>query len=270
MNSQQTLLIRATLKLYSDSAAGATRAFIKGWAVIIGAIAAFIAAQRLSAAVMPLGLSGRFIAGLVNVALLSYYYSWIARLVDKEQIKLQTLHHFDQQLFFQIIGVSFILFLIEFVLGRFAVGSQGALLVSCAHLALVILLNAIPEMIYVHRYEGLGAMERSLSFIKENWPEWFIPLVVVLLPCILVSPSLILLIFAATDVMLPVGFIPNGFLLTLPSWGIFPDYLSFFISFVLGVAIAHWFMLFRGFLFKGLEGGTRRRRVFQVKGNGVS
>jgi hypothetical protein len=104
----------------------------------------------------------------------------------------------------------------------------------------LIVLNAAPEVIYLKRSSGgIETIQRSFSFLQENWIEWFLPNVLIL--------GFVWLVINGT---IPVGALPLP-VITVP---------------VLGGALLHVVMVYRGFLFQTLDGSTHRQRMFRFRG----
>ena len=118
---------------------------------------------------------------------------------------------------------------------------------------------------YIHRYESIHALGHAAQFTRENWIEWFLPLLLLLSPLFLFAPSLLAIIFLNSSS----EFLPSIILVqAAPSLaailGLSGEWIGLVFS-IIGVVLAHWFMFFRGFLFKDLESGSRRRRMFDAK-----
>ena len=172
---------------------------------------------------------------------------------------MKQLTHFEASLFFAIISVAFLIFIVDF-LARPLLGDPGSRWAFWViQLAIFILLNAVAEVIYIQRAEGIEAMGQSVNFIKENWIEWFTPLLIFFLPLLRINPSEVLVNFAQADPLIPplpviaeVGALLSQY---APALGI--------VGTVLAVAIGNWFMVFRGHLFITLAGSNRRQRIMQ-------
>ena len=52
---------------------------------------------------------------------------------------------------------------------------QGHVIVLCIELLILVLFNAVPELIYLGHYPLLQLLSRSYEFIASNWIEWFPP-----------------------------------------------------------------------------------------------
>jgi hypothetical protein len=118
---------------------------------------------------------------------------------------------------------------------------NGNLIFALIQLAVYILLNPVPELIYQTRSSGLELLSDSYNFIVENWLEWLLPNIV-----LTVAGYFILQV------------------LSVMAAGV-PGPLQLFIVAVgMGLCLTY-FMIFRGFLFAELYGTTRRSRAYRYK-----
>lgn len=253
--SDFALMVRATLALYADSARTASQALIKNWPILAGSIVLYLGLAVATALFSGAGVLGSFLTGLLQVAALSLYFGWLHEAGQRGRLDWKALGGFDVQLFFAIIGVSFVLWIAQVLVSGFGQQGETVWIPMLVRLLIVVLLNSLPESVYVHRYDGLNAVRHAFDFTKRNWIEWYLPFVIIILPLGLFSWSFVVVSLSRAEPLLPTMLIlyTPGFL--LPGAGIIAD--------LLGVVLLNWFMLFRGQLFIGLESGNRRKRVFQ-------
>ena len=182
-----------------------------------------------------------------------------------ERLEFKSMYQLDGMLFSSIINTGFILFLGKLLLSVVLQSFGNPSMMLVAQLGLIIICNALPEVLYLGRAEGgVPALADAAQFTRENWIEWFAPFLVLVLPWLLVSPEFLLVLMAKMDELIPAtivfqsvrlfssSFLPGGFISTIVSYG-------------LGLTIFVWFMLFRGFLFQELQRGSRRTRIFLSK-----
>jgi hypothetical protein len=185
--------------------------------------------------------------------------------VSRERLLFKGLYQLDVGLFSSVINTAFILFIGKFLVSLFAQAPGLEWIMVLVQFGLVIVFNALPEVLYVQKYEGVAALQESLDFIKRNWIEWFLPLLLIAAPWILISTDMLLFLIAKMDELLPatiVFHITRVFSAAyLNNLGVVGSFLSYFLALVLFV----WFMLFRGFLFAGMVNGSRRQRAFRAK-----
>ena len=250
--------VLATIASYKDAALEASRALAKNWLLLIASIGAFALKSFCSALLAPLGMGGGFVLGLVEVALLSCYYSWISEVVRRGKLSVRDFFEFNYGLFICTINTAFILFIATLIIQQLTIGMHAVWVVLCVNLGIFIIFNALPEAIYIHGYNGVQAFSESSRFVRENWIEWYIPLIIFLSPLLLQSPQASLFLLSGANPLLPV--------LTLIQASIegLGNYVEFLLPFV-SLVVATWFMIFRGFLFKDLESGSRRQRIYRAR-----
>ncbi len=251
--------IRSTLWIYGESIKSATRGIIRNWIIVLGSIGLYGVLLIASALLAPLGMLGGLFLGVIQIALLSLYYSWLSQTVDKDKLSWKGLIQFDLGLFFIVISVAFILSIADLLFVQ-ALGRAESLewLPRVFSLVLFLVFNSLPEVIHQHRIESIPAFGKAFEFNKESWIEWHLPLLLFLSPIIiLISPMGALSLIVGAQVLLPVLVVMSATSLFLPDIS--------FITGLLALFIGHWYMLFRAHLFKELEGGTRRRRAFLIK-----
>ena len=137
----------------------------------------------------------------------------------------------------------FFVFWVATLLIRFMVPApQQGVFSQLLTLAIAILLNAAPEVIYQRgSYGGLETVQRSIRFLQANWIEWGIP-------------NLLLLAIW--------WFLPPRPLAAL-------DPLGSILESVLYGALLHLVMVFRGHLFAALDGTSPRQRMYRWRSTGA-
>lgn len=147
----------------------------------------------------------------------------------------------------KIYGIFFILYLVNYllnILGR-SLNTNIGLLSQLFSISLFILFNALPEAIYLKNYEPVDTIKFTLGFMKENWIQWAIPNILIVIVLYFVSKGL-------TGVLL------GGFL-NMNITSVLRSLLQALISQVF-VAV---FMIYRGNLFYILDNSTRRNRSYK-------
>jgi hypothetical protein len=254
-----TLIVKATLEIYAECAKNASKGFVKNWIVPLASLGLILIFTLTAGMVGGLGMAGGFILGIILALFTAQYYSWLSGTVDKDKITYRDLVEFDAAMFFRVIGISFILFLVQFLTSPVAANPESMPLMIIIYFFIVFAFNALPEVVYIQRYDSTLAYTEALKFTKENWIEWYLPYLVLLLPFMLLVayPAQLLIRFALVSPLFPGIIILETWTAVLIRY----PYLGLLCGFML----SHWFMLFRGFLFKELSSGSRRRRVYRAK-----
>lgn len=236
------------ISLYLTAGREAASGLRRNWPILIGsiALAALIIAVRSIFGSM--GIAGGMVVGMAQVAILSLHYSWLAATVEREKLTIRSLTEFDYGMFFTVISVAFIFFLIEFIVGSLVQGLDRTIPILLGF-GLVVIFNAIPEVIIVERIESMPALGRAAEFTREHALEWFLPLVILLLPALLLSYELVLVTVATIDPLSPALIVPLAVDALVRQIGVGAALLTLPLT----VVVANWYMLFRINLFKRLS-----------------
>jgi hypothetical protein len=208
--------------------------------------------------VAPLGLIGGLILGLVLALCVSSYLYFIAGVVSGSRMGLQDLAESWRPCFGSVITILFFLSIVQYALELLVPlgAAGGSELRSIINLALLILLNPMPEIIYQGRSEGLNMLQESFEFLRDSGVEWFLPFI-------------ILAVFATFFFPLPILMMPLQIgRLTFPTLGgggLFSGSLVGLIWAVLSAFVLFALMVFRGLLFRALASSTRRQRVYRSR-----
>ncbi len=210
--------------------------------------------------------------GFIQIALISLYYSWLHQLYQEKRLTLPEMLQFNAPLFMNIIGAAFLLWIALLILQSLFKGMQLDWLISIVSFVIVIVFNALPEVIYIEREDGAAALIAAANFTRNNWIEWFLPFLLILAPLLLISPTLVLVLLPRSEVLLPVLTILQGWELIGTLSGIFesltisiPGIITIDPGTLLCLIPASWLMLFRGQLYSELARGSRRSRIYRMK-----
>jgi hypothetical protein len=188
----------------------------------------------------PLGIAAGFVIGAVLAALGSCYLYFLGELAGNAKVKVAEFGKSVRAYFWSVANVLFVYWIAGYVLGLMLRGSPQARAASVAlEWVAVVLLNAVPEVIYQRQtYGGLATMQRAIQFLQSNWLEWGIPNALLLAG---------LYFFRQQAFLFVDGF---GALVV--------------VSILLG-ALFHLVMVFRGYLFDVLDGSSHRQRMFRYR-----
>ncbi|MEE2750780.1 MAG: hypothetical protein VX519_05075 [Myxococcota bacterium] len=251
--------LSSALKLYMDCGRKTVRALGRSLPAV-GALALYsVIIVALSSLVAPLGLVGGFAVGLFHAGCAGSYLYLIDEVVCRDRsLGFSDLTDSAGPYLWEVISVLFIFWIAELVLQLLGLEGLTLALVLVAFM----LFNAVPEVLYQSRALSTEALSSSTRFIRENWPEWFGPqvlLIVVLAPLLNASALHLLRMFGPffgfLDVTAPLALElfagrANTILLT---WSAF------------AVITVHSMMLFRGFLYAELSTGSRRTRAWKAR-----
>jgi hypothetical protein len=235
-------IIQATLWLYATAFKRALECVAKNWVVSFAPAAYSVGLTLVLLLVAPLGIVGGLLFSLASQACVSSGLYLVKNMIESGKANFNDFLNGFTVYIWELITIAFILWIpLRLLESALAGEPNGALIVRLIQLALYILLNAVPELIYQTRTSGLELISASYNFIVENWIEWLIP------NLLLALGGYFLLQFI------------SPLLLGLPAF-----VQLFLYSFIAGLLLTY-VMTFRGFLFADLYGTTRRSRIYRYK-----
>lgn len=194
------------------------------------------------------------LAGLVLViftsALISNYLYLIDCIISRNKFDLQDFKEGFGVYLRKVWGISFIGWVASLIVNTFAMPifsrsyypmGLGIILNFLA----IILLNALPEVIYQKNYNPWESITYTIEFIKDNWIEWFIPNIIL---------AGILYLFTGK-------FLNGVFNYYIPfKFALAPS--KVLILYFIGQIVFSFMMIYRGYLFEILSTSNRRKRLF--------
>src|SRR5699024_9786047 len=194
----------------------------------------------------PLYLLSGFIALIVSSSFISDYLYLLSNVVNYNRVTLQDFKEGFAYYLRKIYGVFFIGYVINLLLSFItpALGNLVVVLNMILYFSILILLNPLPETIYLKHYSPWESILYTIEFVQENWLNWIIPNFILILLLYLITGNII------TD--------------------LFTTHLSFnyifkpfnIIFYLIGQLVFSFMMIFRGNLYKILSTSTRRKRRF--------
>jgi len=235
-------VITVYVKLYAQCLAETVRGLRKSPWTLLLPLGMSLAMQLLASL-----RSIPFLGGIILSGLLSCYLYFLGEVVRGMRVSLRELRVSIGKYLWSVLAVVFVLWVAQFLLAMALPRTpNAALFFRFFNLAAFILLNAVPEVLYLRGiHGGLATFERSFRFIQENWLEWFIPNL----------PLLALAWFGVDLVGLLFAFVPS----------LNPIALMLVAAFG---ALFHTFMVFRGHLFEALDGSSHRQRMYRSRMGG--
>jgi hypothetical protein len=249
------------LKLYARLAGKSIRLAVRGWPSVVMIPAYTMILVVAAQLVGRLGPAGPFLMGIVLAFLVSSYLHLVWMAVGGRKIGFGDIRDSFLAHFWDVIGVMFATWVIQFVVGfgTQGLGDRGHIVSVLADLTMVVFFNPVPELIYLGgarvRSFGLfsfGTLIESGRFISVHWIEWLLPNA--LFAAALLAPIGVLHQQPLAQRLLAFQqfFSLEGVattVLTYPRW---------LIPFVL--LFVNWAMVFRGLLFEELTARVRRPR----------
>jgi hypothetical protein len=265
-------MIAATAELYRKTLYKTWQSLLRGW-ITMPAVVGFVFLLTIATQVAAsLGIAGGFLLGAVNALLVGATLHLIEQSVTfARSLTMQDVFESFGCYFWDVIGVGFVLWLPLMALDMSMQNNPNGQFLSYAVLLLFfLLLNPVPEVIYLVRHDSpLDVFKSAYDFVMENWIEWFIPIGLLLTPIVL-SPSGLRSFFSLSTRTGRGAGLDFFQILLLPfavlgSWldyvGI-PSSVSWYLILLLTPPLAVALLLFRGHLFALLSSSSRRQRQF--------
>jgi len=234
MSAGESLVV--TAEMYRRAFARGAVLAVKNWPVL-GSVFAYGAILSVGAYFAAfLGIAGGFVLSLLTAACLGSFLYLVEMIVRTNRVSWEDFRRSFGMYLWDVVAVSFALWLFwQVVTPLLAQMPQGPVVVLCIELVILVLFNAVPELIYLGHYPLLQLLSRSYQFVANNWIEWFPPNV---------------LLLAALGALWVVGV--DGVAARVAQTGATALFLYFA-------------MVVRGLLFIELDGSTRRSRLFRHK-----
>jgi hypothetical protein len=236
---------QATLWLYATALRRSWESLLKNWVVSLAPWAYAGLLSIVALMVAPLGMIGGLVLGLATQACISSGLYLVKNIVEGRRADFKDFINGFTVYLWELLGIAFVVWIPMRVLAMaLASTPNGGLIFGLIQVALYILLNPVPELIYQTRSSGIGVISDSYYFVVENWLEWLLPNIV-----LTIAGYWILNFLRAISIGLP-------------------SVMQIFIVAVgMGLCLSY-FMIFRGFLFAELHGSTRRSRAYRYKMQG--
>ncbi|NLY44689.1 MAG: hypothetical protein GX053_01660 [Tissierella sp.] len=197
----------------------------------------------------PLFILSGIIAALVSAAMVSNYLYLLFNIINYNRVTIQDFKNGFTYFLRKIYIVIFIGYIATRLLGLVsgAFGSISAILIPLLYISALVILNPLPETIYLKYYDSWESIMETADFMKDNWLNWAIPNIIF---------SILLYVFTGNTLL-----------------NIFNTHISFNFIFninglgmyLVGQIIFSIMMIYRGHLYKLLSGSTRRKRMFMNK-----
>lgn len=197
----------------------------------------------------PLGVFAGFLSLLLMSGLISNYLYLLYNAINYNRVTFKNFKDGFNHFLGKVYGVFFIAWLFNIAIGllnSIITGSANVLSIII-NISIVVLLNALPETIYLKSYSSLDSISNALEFIEKNLINWGIPNVI-----------LSLIIYALTgDIFGKLSQTHISINMLIGS--------SQIIKTLLAQIIFTFGMVYRGHLYKILSSGNRRKRKFMNK-----
>lgn len=163
-----------TLGIYRNVFTRAAALAVNNWPVL-GSVFVYSAIMTLTAEVAGFtGILGGFLISLVWAACAGSFLYLVEMIVRTSRVTLSDFRRSFGVYLWDVVGVTFV-FWIFFQIVRPALLQlpEGYPILLFLDIAIFVLFNAVPELIYMGHYGSLALLTESYSFIGANWIEWF-------------------------------------------------------------------------------------------------
>ena len=255
------ILVKATLQMYAEAIREGSKSLVAHfW--IVGLIPGYTMLLGLVATLgMSLGFLGGILQYLAMAALLSSFLSILEEAVSHQRVNFAGLGSTFGRYFNSLISVLFIFWILDLVLGMIGQNSANSLwLILSVKTAIFVVFNPVPELIYQGRRDGMGLLEDAYRFTLANTLEWLFPMFLILGPIFAIETHWGLVVMSQLSPTNALSMISTILMQGLPAspW-------TTILSTLVASALLTWIMLFRGFLFRSLNRGGRRQRIFMSR-----
>lgn len=255
-------LFRATLQIYAEALRDSSRSLVAHfW--IIGLVPAYTILLGLAAGLtMRLGFAGGLLQYLAMAACLGSLLTVIGEAIAHQRVRFDGLAQTFGRYFGRVISVFFVFWIVDLMLSLFAQADPGlAWLVIFVKTAIFVIFNAVPELIYQGHNDGTALLSDAYQFIRSNTVEWLLPTFLVMSPFFLIDLRTGFLAMARLSPTNALDFMVGALGAFLPLSG----QAASLAALLLASVLLTWILLFRGFLFKALNRGGRRQRIFAAR-----
>lgn len=224
------------------------------WLIIFSGIAYILLTTLVSFVVFTLfrgalGLIGGILIAVFSASLISNYLYLLYNVINYNRLKLQDFKDGFTYFLRKVYVVFFYGWIGNLLLSMVfrTLGSSAYILNLIVSISILILLNPLPESLYLKARDPMGSIIYAFEFMKENWINWLIPNV----------------LFHGVLFYLTGNLITNLFT-TNVNMGFAMDIVSI-VKYLIAQVLFSFIMIYRGHLFKLLSTSTMRKRMYMNK-----
>lgn len=227
-----------TFAMYARVFRRAGELTLRNWPVAGTTFAYSFALTAAAVLAAGLGLLGGFVVSLVWAACVSSFLYLVEQMLRSGSVSFTDFQRSFGAYLWDVVGVTFVLWVV-FAVATPALRTipQGPGLILALELLIVVLFNAVPELIYLGHCSSLELLTESYRFIADNWIEWFPATIAMGVPLVLLA-------------LAP---LPPALVWVRPP---------------VAALLVYFTMVARGLLFLELQGSSRRARAFRHRSGG--
>lgn len=194
-----------------------------------------------------LRIIGGILLAVAMAALISNYLYLLQTIIRTEKLTISDFKYGFKALLGKVYGVLIIWWISSLLFSWIIspiLGSISYVVSTVIPILLLVVLNALPESIYLKYYAPWDTIVYSFNFLKENWIEWLLPNSILIVVMYIISGKIAFQLFS-------IRFVSN---LNIS--------INTIISFIIGQLVFSFIMIYRGVLFESLSTSTRRKRIY--------
>lgn len=197
----------------------------------------------------PMSIFSGIVLALFKSSIISNYLYLLFNIVNYNRLNIDNFKEGFTVYIRKIYGVLFVSYLARLLLSLLmpALGQLGSLINLLSFAGLPILLNALPETVYLKEYDAWESILYAIDFLKENLVNWVLPNMLFYGAIYFLAGELLLNVF---NTNLEFDFSTN---------------ILGIAMYIVGQTIFSFMMVYRGHLYKLLSTSTRRKRIFMKK-----
>ncbi len=212
---------------------------------VLSLVAGIVVFNLLSGLGFLLGI----IYALIESAIISSYLFVLHNVVVYNRFRWKDIKYGFTYFIRKVYGVLFIFYLVNIILSFVSsiIGAFVVAIILIIGIAALVVLNPLPESLYIKERDSLQTILYCIDFMKENWLNWIVP-----------NGLLMIILYFVTGGLLTGGLNPFRGLS-------FSNSILSMIMYLLGSVLLSAAMIYRGHLFKLLSTTTLRKRMFMRK-----
>lgn len=194
----------------------------------------------------PLSIIRGFILYFIQSTIISNYLYLLFNIVNYNRFTLNDFKQGFMYFIWKVYGVLFIIYVAQLLLSALNsfFGPNASLINFIIQIGILVLLNPLPETIYLKGYMPQDTLLYTFDFMKENWLNWVVPNIIFYLIIYFISGQLITDLFA-TGISFRFNYSP-----------------VYILRYLLAQTIFSFMMIYRGYLYRLLSTSTMRKRMF--------
>jgi hypothetical protein len=231
-------VLKVYLAIYGECSRKALAAIGRNAWTLLLPVAVSVAFYYAGVLAAQVEVIGGLLMALAGAAIFSSYLYFVGELVQSGRVSLKQLRNSIGAYFWSILNVFFVLWVASLLLSYLAgLNANAGALVLALWIVAAVALNATPEVIYLRgSYGGIQTIAASWAFLKAHWIPWFA-----------VNVPLLAAVVLLRELVPPV------------------PVLGPLLGDVIAGAALHVLMVFRGNLFRALDGSSHRQRMFMQR-----